>query len=193
MKFSAPLTEAVLLLRRQRFLADCLLTDGQEITAHLDAEAVFRTLDRHIHTLLGASTFAIYLTDTAGGQLQIYVADIATSLAGIRGNKVRALATASARRSKLLPDLPSIGATVAGFDLTSWNGLFAPAGTPKPIIDFLAAEWGRALTHPEVAAKLGNIGFEVWPTASPDEFAKYVADQLASWTRLIKDAGIQPE
>jgi tripartite-type tricarboxylate transporter receptor subunit TctC len=133
------------------------------------------------------------LTDTIGGQLAMYVADFATALPSIRAGKVRALAVTPARRSKLLPDVPPMADTLAGFDLTSWNGLFAPAGTAKPVIDQIAREVQAILAQPEIVERLATLGFEVWPTRSPEEFARYVADQLALWTRLIKDAAIQPE
>ena len=98
-----------------------------------------------------------------------------------------------ARGSKILPDVPQVAKTLPGFDLTSWNGIFGPGGLPKPIVERINAETQAVLAEKDVQDKLANIGFEVWPSKSPEEFAKYVADQLAYWTKLIKQAGIQPE
>ena len=98
-----------------------------------------------------------------------------------------------ARGTKILPGVPPIAATLPGFDLTSWNGIFGPADLPRPIVDKLNAEVLAVLAEKDVQEKLANVGFEVWPSKSPDEFAKYVGEQLAQWARLIKQAEIQPE
>jgi len=94
---------------------------------------------------------------------------------------------------KILPGVPPVADALPGFDLTSWNGIFGPAGLPKPIVDRLNAETLAVLAEKDVQEKLANVGFEVWPSKSPDEFAKYVADQLTRWTKMIKDAGIKAE
>ena len=133
------------------------------------------------------------LTDLIGGQLEMYVVDLGSGLSTIKSGKVRTLAVTPARGSKILPDAPPVAKTLPGFDLTSWNGILGPAGLPKPIVDRINAETQAVLAEKEVQDKLANIGFEVWPSKSPEEFAKYVADQLAYWTKLIKQAGIQPE
>jgi tripartite-type tricarboxylate transporter receptor subunit TctC len=133
------------------------------------------------------------LTDLVGGQLEMYVVDLGSGLATLKGGRVRTLAVTPARGTKILPGVPPIADTLPGFDLTSWNGIFGPAGLPRPIVDKLGAEVLAVLAEKEVQEKLANIGFEVWPSKSPDEFAKYVGDQLALWTRLIKEAGIKPE
>jgi tripartite-type tricarboxylate transporter receptor subunit TctC len=133
------------------------------------------------------------LTDLVGGQLEMYVVDVGSGLSMLKSGKVKTLAVTPARGTKILPDVPPIAQTLPGFDLTSWNGIFGPAGLPRPIVDKVNAEVLAVLAEKEVQDRLANIGFEAWPSKSPEEFAKYVADQLALWTRLIKQAGIQPE
>ncbi len=133
------------------------------------------------------------LTDLVGGQLELYVVDLGSGLSTIKSGKVKTLAVTPARGSKILPDVPPLAQALPGFDLTSWNGIFGPAGLPKPIVDRLNTEVLAVLAEKEVQDKLANIGFEVWPSKSPEAFAQYVADQLALWTKLIKQAGIQPE
>ena len=133
------------------------------------------------------------LTDLIGGQLEMYVVDVGSGLSTIKSRKVRTLAVTPARGSKILPEVPPVAKTLPGFDLTSWNGILGPAGLPKPFVDRIYAESQAVLAEKVVQDKLANIGFEVWPSKSPEEFAKYVADQLAYWTKLIKQAGIQPE
>jgi tripartite-type tricarboxylate transporter receptor subunit TctC len=133
------------------------------------------------------------LTDLIGNQIQLYVVDFGSGGQMLKANRVRPIAVTPARGSKILPGVPPVGATIAGFDLTSWNGIFAPAGLPKEIAQRLSTEVNAVLADKEVQEKLAGAGFEVWPSKSPEEFEKYVHEQLALWTRLIKAAGIQPE
>lgn len=133
------------------------------------------------------------MTDLIGGQVEIYVVDFGSGMSMIRTDKIRTLGVTTAEGSKILPGVPPIGKTVTGFDLTSWNGIFGPAGLPRPVVERLNTELQAVLADKEVQDKLAQIGFEVWPTKTPDEFGKYVADQLAHWTALIKQAGIKPE
>jgi tripartite-type tricarboxylate transporter receptor subunit TctC len=133
------------------------------------------------------------LTDLISNQIQLYVVDFGSSMGMLKANRVRTIAVTPARGSKLLPDTPPVAATIPGFDLTSWNGVFGPAGMSKKIVDRLSAEVNAVLADKEVQEKLASAGFEVWPSRNPREFATYVNDQLALWTRLIGAAGIQPE
>jgi tripartite-type tricarboxylate transporter receptor subunit TctC len=133
------------------------------------------------------------LSDTISGQVQMYVTDFGSGLANMKAGKVRTLAVTPARRSKLLPDAPSLASEIPGFDLTSWNGIFAPAGTPKEVVDMISGNVLAVLGEKEVQDKLEALGFEVHPSKSPQEFRKYVVDELARWTRLVKAAGITPE
>jgi tripartite-type tricarboxylate transporter receptor subunit TctC len=133
------------------------------------------------------------LTDTISGQVQMYIVDLGSGLSQMKANRVRTLAVTPARKTMLLPDVPAIASEIPGFDLTSWNGIFGPAGLPKEIVERINAEVQAVLAEKEVQEKLALTGFEVHPSKSPAEFQKYVSDQLAHWTRLIKAAGIKPE
>jgi len=133
------------------------------------------------------------MTDLIGGQVQVYMPDFGSGLAMMKTDKIRTLAVLGGDSSKLLPGVPPIGKTITGFELVSWNGIFGPAGLPRPIVDRINAELQQVLADKEVQDKLGQIGFAVWPTRTPEEFAQYVADQLTHWTTLIKHAGIKPE
>ena len=133
------------------------------------------------------------LTDLIGNQIQLYVVDFGSGGAMLKANRVRPIAVTPARGSKILPNVPPVGATIPGFDLTSWNGIFGPAGMPPEIVKRLSDEVNGVLAEKEVQEKLAAAGFEVWPSKDPAEFARYVSDQLALWTRLIKAANIQPE
>jgi tripartite-type tricarboxylate transporter receptor subunit TctC len=133
------------------------------------------------------------LTDLIGGQVQMYVVDFGSGLPSIKAGKVRVLASMAAKRSSFLPEVPPMADSLPGFDLISWNGIFGPAALPRPIVERLANEIQALLAEKDVQEKLANIGFEVSPSKSPEEFSKYVSDQLALWSRLIRQANIQPE
>ena len=133
------------------------------------------------------------LTDLMGDQVQMYVADLGSSWSMLKADRVRPLGVTAAKGSSLLPNVPAIGKTIAGFDLTSWNGIFAPANTPKPVVDRINTELQVILADKAVREQLAGVGFEVWPTKTPEEFATYVNEQLAYWGKLIKQAGIEKE
>jgi len=108
----------------------------------------------------------------------------------IKSGKVRGLAVTSAKRSALLPDLPTIGETLPGYSASGWYGLLAPAGTPKPVITRLHAEAVKALRAPDVVEKLSSQGAE--PVASsPEEFAAFIRSETDKWANLVKVANMR--
>jgi tripartite-type tricarboxylate transporter receptor subunit TctC len=133
------------------------------------------------------------MTDLVGGQVQVYVADLGSGMGMIKTDKVRTLGITTAQPTALLPGAPPIGQTVKGFDLTSWNGIFGPAGLPPAVVQRLNTELQAVLADKDLQDKLAQIGFQVWPSKTPEEFAQYVAGQLTHWRTLIQQAGIQPE
>ena len=133
------------------------------------------------------------MTDLVGGQVQIYVADLGSGMGMLKTDKVRALGVTAAQPTPMLPGVPPIGQTVKGFDLTSWNGIFGPAGLPQPMVQRLNTELQAVLADKDLQDKLAQIGFQVWPSKTPEEFTQYVAGQLTHWRTLIQQAGIQPE
>lgn len=133
------------------------------------------------------------MTDLVGGQVQVYVADLGSGMGMLKTDKVRTLGITTAEPTPLLPGVPPIGKTVKGFDLTSWNGIFGPAGLPPAVVQRLNTELQAVLADKDLQDKLAQIGFQVWPSKTPEEFAQYVAGQLTHWRTLIQQAGIQPE
>lgn len=133
------------------------------------------------------------LTDLMGNQIQVYVADLGSAWGTIKTDRVRTLAVTAAKGSTLLPNVPAIGKTLPGFDITSWNGIFGPAGMPAEITERLNTELQAILKDKAVQEQLAQVGFEVWPTATPAEFATYVKDQMARWGQLVKQAGIEAQ
>lgn len=133
------------------------------------------------------------MTDLVGGQVQVYVTDLGSGMGMLKTDKVRTLGITTAEPTPLLPGVPPIGKTVKGFDLTSWNGIFGPAGLPPAVVLRLNTELQAVLADKDLQDKLAQIGFQVWPSKTPEEFAQYVAGQLTHWRTLIQQAGIQPE
>jgi tripartite-type tricarboxylate transporter receptor subunit TctC len=131
-------------------------------------------------------------TDLISGQTQFYFIDFGTGLPHIKSGRIRALA-ATNTRTALLPGLPAMSETLPGFALTSWNGVLAPAGTPKEIISRLNADLRAVLARPEVRERLNNIGLEVMGTGTPEEFGSFLQAELGKWAKWVKDAGIKPE
>ncbi len=131
-------------------------------------------------------------TDLIAGVTQYFITDLSTSLPHIRAGKMRALAV-TPRRTRVLPGIPAMDETLPGFDLISWNGILAPAGTPPEIINRLNAELRVVLAQPEVRERLEAQGFEVTGTSSPAQFADFLKREIAKWAKWVKDAGIQPE
>ena len=101
---------------------------------------------------------------------------------------MRALGVTSLQRSPTAPEVPPIADTLKGFDATSWHGLFAPAGTPRPIVDKMAAEVKRILEMPDTVAKLTDIGAVPSPM-TPDQFATFIAGERSKWAEVVKASG----
>jgi len=133
------------------------------------------------------------LTDVMSGQVPIMIANIAGVLPHIRSGKLRALAVAGPRRSALLPDVPTVSeAGLAGYAVTGWAGLLAPAGTPSPVIEQLNRALNKALATPDVVAKIEQQSAEPAPV-SPKAFDAFMADERARWAEVIKRTGISVE
>ena len=141
---------------------------------------------------VGYSSSPQAILDLVAGRLQVMVADFTTAMPHVKAGKLRVLAVTTAKHTTLLPEVPPIAETLAGFDLTSWNGIFAPAGTPKGIIARLEREILDILSRAEIRKKFASIGFEIDPM-NTSEFRRYVREQIAYWGKLVRDAGIPPE
>ena len=134
------------------------------------------------------------LSDVVGGQVTYAVTDMAAGQAMVTSGRVRALGVSTAKRSTLMPDLPAMSETkgLEGFEVIAWVGMFAPAKTPKDIVDKLNAAVRKALAKPEVKDKIAGFAAEPAP-GTPEDLAEFVKAQLAGWGKAIKEAGIEPE
>lgn len=136
---------------------------------------------------------ALAMVDLLGGQISMTFGDIPTALPHIRSGKLRSIAVTGARRSPLLPEVPTIAEQgLAGFDVTAWFGVFTTAGTPRPIVDQLNAEIVRILSLPDVREKLLGIGMEP-ATNTPAEFAAFVQSEIAKWAPIVKASGAKAQ
>jgi tripartite-type tricarboxylate transporter receptor subunit TctC len=132
-------------------------------------------------------------TDLVGGQVQMMFGPLVAIMPLASAGKLRVLAVTSAQRSKLAPDVPTMMESgVPGFEVTGWYGLAAPAGTPKPVIDKLNTQANTALQAPELIAQFHLQGYE--PVGgTPEEMNARIKADTARWTKIIQDAGIQPQ
>ena len=133
------------------------------------------------------------MQDLVGGQIQLMFDNLASALGQVRAGKVKALAVTTAQRSSLAPELPTIAESgLPGFDISTWFGLFAPAATPRDVLERLHAEFTRALASPDVRERMLNLGAE--PVGStPAEFAAYIGSEARKYARLVKASGAKSD
>ena len=126
------------------------------------------------------------------GEIQAIITPIPEIISHVKSGRVRAIAVSSAKRTTQFPDIPSIGETVKGYDYSSWFGAFAPAGTPRPIVDRLNAEIRKAMADPAVAANLASQTLDPMPM-SPEEFARLMKSDYDMLGPVVKAAGARLE
>lgn len=134
------------------------------------------------------------LTDVIGGQAQFLVVDLASARPHIQSGRLRALAVTMAKRSALAPELPTVEESLGlrDFDLAAWTGLFAPAGTPRDIVDKLSATMMQILGRPDIRERVIGLGAEPTPS-NVAAFTALVKQQIDIWGRNVAVSGIQPE
>jgi len=130
------------------------------------------------------------LNDVLGGQVPVFFGNLASTLGHIQGGKLRALAVTSAKRSGILPDVPTLAeAGVPGAEVYEWNVLVAPAGTPNDVVAKLSAALQKAMESPEVKTRIAQLGGEI-QMSSPEAAQAFVRSQMSLWGRVIKERGI---
>ena len=131
---------------------------------------------------------AAAVNDLIGGQVQVSVQSLPSSMSFIKSGKLKVLGVVNEKRVASLPDTPTIGETIKGFGSTPWYGLFAPAGTPKAIVAQLHAALTKVLDAPDTKDKLAVFGCEPFKS-TPVQFAALIKDDLPRWARIVKDSG----
>ena len=159
---------------------------------HIVMELFKRTTGIDVHHIpyRGAAQAVL---DVVAGQVSVAFSGTAVPLPHIKDGKLRALAVPSEKRSPLLPEVPTLAESgVAGFLFDTWIGLFAPKGTPRPVIDRMHAETVAALADPAVSGRLAAMGLEP-RSSTPEELGRRSRDGFARVSKVIKDAGIKPD
>ena len=132
------------------------------------------------------------LTDLLAGQVQVYFPTSVASIGYIRAGRLRALAVTAATRSDALPDIPTVGEFLPGYEASTWYGVGAPKGTPAEIVEKLNKEINAGLADPTMKARLADLGGDVL-ALSPADFGKLIADETEKWAKVIKFANIKPD
>ena len=133
------------------------------------------------------------LTDLLGGQVTMCICTLPSTLPHVQSGRLRALGVTTTRRAPALPNIPTLAeAGIAGYEMSQWYGLLAPAGTPMPVVDKLAREIAAVLQSPEIKETYEQAGVE--PTSStPDQFAAFIRSEIPRWGRLVRISGITSE
>ena len=132
------------------------------------------------------------LTDVIAGRVSMMFVDVPTGLPHVNGKVLKALAVTTRRPSTLLPDLPTMDATVKGFDITSWQGYLGPANMPKDVVARLNTEIRKIIERPDIKGQLAERGMEAF-SGTPEEFDAFLKEQLVLWEKLIGAAGIEKQ
>jgi tripartite-type tricarboxylate transporter receptor subunit TctC len=182
-------------------LLDLLKKKPGELNAAAAGIGSFQHMSTELFRLQSGTDFVIVqykgggpaLTDVIAGQVQMNLGSLVQMMPHVRSGKLKALGVGGAKRVAALPDVPTIAeAGVPGYEANNWWGILAPAGTPGPILNRLHDEITAILDAPETRKRFELEGAEVM-RMSPAEFANFVAQETAKWTRVVKDAGIKPE
>jgi tripartite-type tricarboxylate transporter receptor subunit TctC len=133
-----------------------------------------------------------YVPDMLAGQVQVVFSPVPTTIEQVRAGKLRALAVTSATRSQALPDIPTIGEFVSGYEASVWNGVVAPKNTPAEIIDKVYKGIDASLADTKITARFAEVG-SVPKSMTPADFGKFIAEDTEKWGTVIRAANIKPE
>jgi tripartite-type tricarboxylate transporter receptor subunit TctC len=165
---------------------------GSGSTSHVSGE-LFKMMAgvEMVHVPYRGSTPA--LTDLLGGQVQVMLDATPSSLPHIRAGKLRPLAVTTATRLEVLPDIPTVGDFVPGYEASAWLGFGAPKNTPAAVVDRLNKEINLAISDSAIKARLVDLGGLAVPPSSPAEFGKFIARDTEKWGKVVRAANIKPE
>jgi tripartite-type tricarboxylate transporter receptor subunit TctC len=168
-------------------------SSGNGSTGHVAAEMFMRmTGTRLLHVTYKGNAQA--LVDVMGGQINMMFDQVSTSGPQVKGGKVRALGVTTIARTAVLPDVPSLHELgLTNFEDVTWNGIVAPAATPKEVLNRLQGAIAKALSNPELQKKYLERGIELTASRSPEEFSAYIKSQADGFANLVREAGIKVE
>ena len=142
-----------------------------------------------VHVPFGGNAPA--LTALLGGQVEVSVASLPSSIESIRIGKLHGLAVTTAMRAEALPDVPAVGEFVSGYEVSAWYGMGAPTGTPPEVIDKINKEINEGLADTKLKARIADFGGTPF-VLSPAEFGKFIAEETEKWAKVIRAAKIKP-
>ena len=166
-------------------------TLGGATTQHL-AAALLNQMAKTDILLVPYKGSAPGMTDLLGGQVKLMFNAMPSTMPYVKDGKLRALAVTSAQRSAQAPELPTVAETLPGYEIVTWWGVLAPAGTPRAIIDKQSREIVKALQQPDVKAKLSDMGVAV-SAAGPEAFSLLIQAELAKWAAVVRATGAKPD
>jgi tripartite-type tricarboxylate transporter receptor subunit TctC len=165
-------------------------TGGTGTTPHMTAELFQYTAGiKMVHVAYRGEAPAI--NDLIAGQIPLMFANLSAVMGHIKGGTLRAIAVTGAQRSPSAPDIPTVAETIAGFAAETWFGIVAPAGTPLAILAKLNASARQALVDDDTKKRFADLGMTNGGS-SPEELDAYIKSEIAKWSKVIKDANIQP-
>ena len=168
-----------------------MATDGNGSVPHLAGELFKAMADVSMLNVPYRGT-SPSIAALLGGQVQVFFASLPGSIEFIRAGKLRALGVTAAARSNVLPDIPTIGEFVHGYEASLWYGIAAPKKTPADLIDELNREINAGLADPQMRARFADLGSTPIP-GSPADFGKLIADETEKWGKIIRAGNIKPE
>jgi tripartite-type tricarboxylate transporter receptor subunit TctC len=164
---------------------------GIGTSVHMSGE-LFKSMTGTSMTHVPYKGRQFFIPDLIGGSIQLVFDNMPSALPMAKEGKIRAIAQTTAKRSPAAPDIPTVAESLPGFEATTWFAMFAPANTPKAVIDRLNAEALRVFKLPEVAERLKTLGLDP-VLSSPDELAKYQATEIVKWAKVVKESGAKAE
>src|SRR6266446_1981169 len=168
-----------------------MASPGIGSTPHVNGE-LFKVMTGTNMVHVPYRSAAAVMTDLLSGQVQLYFGTTASSLEYVRTGKLRALAVTIERRLDALPDIPTVGEFVPGYEASNWYGLGAPKNTPAEIVAKLNKEVNAGLADPKLTARLADLGGTVL-AGSPADFGKFIADETEKWGKVVKFVGIKAD
>ena len=164
---------------------------GIGTSVHMSGE-LFKSMTGTSMTHVPYKGRQFFIPDLIGGSIQLVFDNMPSALPMAKEGKIRAIAQTTAKRSPAAPDVPTVAESLPGFEATTWFAMFAPANTPKPVIDRLNAEVLRVFKLPDVVERLKTLGLDP-VLSSSDELAKYQASEIVKWAKVVKESGAKAE
>ncbi len=164
---------------------------GIGTSVHMSGE-LFKSMTGTSMTHVPYKGRQFFIPDLIGGSIHLVFDNMPSALPMAKEGKIRAVAQTTAKRSAAAPDIPTVAESLPGFEATTWFAMFAPANTPKPVVDRLNAEIVRVFKLPEVAERLKTLGLDA-VLSSSEELGKYQATEIVKWAKVVKESGAKAE